>query len=806
MPDSDAAVTNENIAPTVGEGGALCQKCKKRPIEAPYVKCGDCRRVDRDSKKRKKERDAAVRMENDARAAKRAKPAPVRDDPELDNEEQSDVYASSSEDENSATYKSHQDLFSALRKQAHHAAEMKTSLDFTGNFSMPVNEHESDKERVQLTSRDVWKMTGYRFTVHDHWALKRGHRTRFFCSQDESSKKVSKPSQNPDAKWCETPGVTRFISINLRHTVPHVAYYDVSLPTEAADMIRDNIEWCTPSELSEVFWKCDKAQLPSAAKLLTEFPDEVDIFTPENVPEDVQILCWGMKKIVTRLTARIVEIAIDATYGTNTGSLELYGVLAEHNNAGFPLSYCLLSTASSVSIGKRKRALTAYGECLRDTYNIDAKFAHTDKDLAEIAMLKAVWNCKISQCWWHVSDAMGKHLKKAKLSTTPYNSMRAHTEFSFIDVAFVPPGKSDPTEFEGGILELNESSEETANPSRLTFVLPPSQHPSAPSAPVPPRLDASGIPLLRIPPLPRANGGDVEMEGDDGDEETESSRRQFCAAEKREPIMKMMKPHAFAHPLIPGYCHPSKEGIRYWAVKEMYDYCVEHDLREAWAYMWENWYRPGRWELWVHSAHPTIPRLRTTMICESHWRRIKRDFLHHLHTPRVDFLVWILITKLAPTYYCKLDNLFIDTGRYRELMSWRKTFKAEWRSAETRPVNKSREEDVYRPDPVRWVCTCPAFLVNRFLICKHLVQSVHRVPTRFFQQAKRNRTTPFWKHPDLVPLIMQANEQEPQTAPQQDSDGAGEGGGQAGDAQDNEDDDLIESDVTWLTRAATFDE
>ena len=107
-------------------------------------------------------------------------------------------------------------------------------------------------------------------------------------------------------------------------------------------MIRDNIEWCTPSELvkriqarfpsatanqigdawrsqSEVFWKRDKAQLPSAAKLLTEFPDEVDIFMPENVPEDVQILCWGMKKISTRLTARIVEIAIDATCKSEAG-------------------------------------------------------------------------------------------------------------------------------------------------------------------------------------------------------------------------------------------------------------------------------------------------------------------------------------------------------------------------------------------------------------------------------------------------------------------------------------------------------
>ncbi|KAJ6542145.1 hypothetical protein DFH09DRAFT_848348, partial [Mycena vulgaris] len=72
---------------------------------------------------------------------------------------------------------------------------------------------------------------------------------------------------------------------------------------------------------------------------------------------------------------------------------------------------------------------------------------------------------------------------------------------------------------------------------------------------------------------------------------------------------------------------------------------------EAWTYLWENWYRPGRWELWARSQHPEIPRLKPTMMVESHWRCIKHDFLHHFHKPRVDLLVWILVVKLAPRYY-----------------------------------------------------------------------------------------------------------------------------------------------------------
>ncbi|KAJ7194330.1 hypothetical protein GGX14DRAFT_339727, partial [Mycena pura] len=577
------------------------------------------------------------------------------------------------------TYSSHQNLFAALRAQAQRCAAEKKRLEFKGKFAMPVNPLETERERVQLTSRDVWKATGFRFTVHDNPKLKNGHRTRYYCSQDESSKKAPKPSQNPDAKPRETPGMVRFpcrgrltissrqkddstriVAINLRHAVHHVAYYDVSLPAEAADIIREHMEWCTPTELvkrvqtrfpsatanqigdawrslSEMYWKRDAAQLISASKLLTD----------RNIPAD----------------------------NTNARRLELYGILAEYDNAGFPLAYCLLSTASSIAIGKRKLALTAFGVCVRDTYGVNPEFAHTDKDMAEIGMLKAVWDPKVSQCWWHVNDAVGKRMKSSKVSTTPYNSIRAHADFSFIDISFVPHGKADPNEYEGGNLTEESApataSKETPNPSRLTIHLPPSQLPptsaAAPSAKDPPRLDATGIPVLRIPPLrsTSSTGGDVDVEMSDGEDAASGkTRRTFCPVIHRDCIPAMMKTHAFAHPLIPGYCFPSREAIKYWAVKQMYDFCVEHDLCEVWAYLWENWYRTGRWELWVRSVHPTIPRLRTTMICESHWRRIKHDFLHHFHSPRVDLLVWILVTKLAPTYYRKLDNLFIDTGRY----------------------------------------------------------------------------------------------------------------------------------------------
>jgi hypothetical protein len=73
-------------------------------------------------------------------------------------------------------------------------------------------------------------------------------------------------------------------------------------------------------------------------------------------------------------------------------------------------------------------------------------------------------------------------------------------------------------------------------------------------------------------------------------------KRTICIEDHRETIVDMMATHQCAHPLIPGYTHPSA-GVRYWAVQQMDEFCVKHDLREVWAYLWENWYRVGRWEL-----------------------------------------------------------------------------------------------------------------------------------------------------------------------------------------------------------------
>ena len=101
-----------------------------------------------------------------------------------------------------------------------------------------------------------------------------------------------------------------------------------------------------------------------------------------------------------------------------------------------------------------------------------------------------------------------------------------------------------------------------------------------------------------------------------------------------------------------------------------------------------------------------------------------------------------------------------DIGQFRELPSWRKDFKADWKKGMKKSVQEVLMKEKYHPDTEHFVCTCPQFVVSRFLICKHLVQSFQPVNPIFFLQVMQNRTTPFWSHPALIPLQTEGVEED----------------------------------------------
>ncbi|KAJ7436299.1 hypothetical protein B0H11DRAFT_1754960 [Mycena galericulata] len=620
-------------------------------------------------------------------------------------------------------------MFCALRD----AFDKESDVNFHGSYTISNDPLVSDKERVQLTIREIWKVSGYRFRVRDNRTMETGYKTRLWCCQDEDRKQKARPSTREGA----TPRDTHVIVVRLQHKMAHVHYYDVKMPADAIAMLRANIEWTTPvamvgkvqasfphvtaaqvhsawTTMSEILWKRDKNQLTSAGILLREYDHDVELF---DIPreEGVEQLCWAMKNIAGPLRGKIVEIGFDAT--SSLGNMTM----------------------------RRKKALTNWAKTLRDKYGIDIDFLHVDKDMAGIGMGKDTWPiAKIQLCWWHLDDAVETRLAKNKLSTTPYNAIRANAEFPFINITFTPSGRPDYQEYEGGRFDetfRNDPTAPTDLPPDTVFLRLKPLNAEPPTSSV--SSDASGSThtadtrdkenltpassnppaapslTIKLPARTQANAVNTA-------EPSHSETRVFCPPDLRKNIINMMETHFCAHPLIPGYAPPNPAGIKRWAVKQMYEHCVENNLPELWAYLWENWYRNGRWELWARAPHPQIPRLKTTMMVESHWRRIKRDFLHHFHMPRLDLLVWILVKKLAPTYYIKLDHYLVDTGRFRDLPSWRKDFKVAWKKALKTPITKD-------PDRLYRYNTQPANPL-------------------FFLEAKRNRTSPFWSHPSLIPL------------------------------------------------------
>ncbi|GAA5998954.1 hypothetical protein JCM11641_001451 [Rhodosporidiobolus odoratus] len=84
------------------------------------------------------------------------------------------------------------------------------------------------------------------------------------------------------------------------------------------------------------------------------------------------------------------------------------------------------------------------------------------------------------------------------------------------------------------------------------------------------------------------------------------------------------------------------------SAREMYQYCYQNDLRGAWGYLWNSWYRPGRWNLWARSTYHEIPVYRTTMGAEAFFGRLKNHFVGKQGRRDLLHIVEVLNHKTIP--------------------------------------------------------------------------------------------------------------------------------------------------------------
>ena len=219
---------------------------------------------------------------------------------------------------------------------------------------------------------------------------------------------------------------------------------------------------------------------------------------------------------------------------------------------------------------------------------------------------------------------------------------------------------------------------------------------------------------------------------------------EFCPFSHRLPIIQLLLKHFRLHPLLPerhGQPRNSEE-IYIDSVHEMYCHCRNNQLHEVWAYLWTNWYSPDKWELWAWSAYPhAIPRKRTTMVVEAMWRNFKRLVLHLYNRPRVDFATYALVTQALPLYRYKVTRVFYNPreGRAPALHGEQAPIKKAWLILRQKKLKGSYDTDYFL-----WTCSCGTQKYHPYLLCKHLVQSVHCPDPAWWATVLRYPTRPFY--------------------------------------------------------------
>ena len=91
-------------------------------------------------------------------------------------------------------------------------------------------------------------------------------------------------------------------------------------------------------------------------------------------------------------------------------------------------------------------------------------------------------------------------------------------------------------------------------------------------------------------------------------------------------------------------------------------------------------------------------------------------------------MTYIILKKLIPLQQRKFQQILSG----REILEWQKSIKAEWKKLLLR---KTDDLNTYNTDIEKWVCGCPYFLTNRFMICKYLVNLKGLVDVQMLNQS-----------------------------------------------------------------------
>lgn len=520
----------------------------------------------------------------------------------------------------------------------------------------------------------------------------------------------------------------------------------------------------------------------------------------------------------------ISVLTVTPAVNTNSAKYEVSVLMAEANGQGIPLGFFYhVSTDGTASVGAKSRALSCFLRYYAPKCP-NVKFTLSDKEIEEIKPLRAVFpGAKHISCSWHAVEAIKARLASDTLPGT-YEPRVAFQLHSFIDPTWAPGVVEDGRNAEvdlssGSVKPIREGDveaelEEAKQVRELLFVWFRTRISRPFKATTTTCRRAAFILVdktssIRIPIWPRPPAFQ------------KADLPEFCPKPFRAHILAMFRQHTNMHMAIP--CNADElhyltaEQIRESCVKDMYFYCFDNKLPQVWSYLWNNWYCPTKWVLWARSESDLISVLRTTMIVEGFWNGLKHTTLSAFRDPRLDLVTHLVITLVIPEVCTRLDY-HLDrrrVGRPKQLARWQEDFKAAWeeygRSDEARRTAKEaaitgkqkktkawreqqlawiredleREAGTYHTSIEDWTCSCPSYLISRFLLCKHLVRAADVIlaaqgkllTLRDYYELRRRREAPFYiipgVHVDASDVVIAAprdelvgdSDDEPETPP-----------------------------------------
>ncbi|KAJ8095385.1 hypothetical protein PM082_023155 [Marasmius tenuissimus] len=578
-------------------------------------------------------------------------------------------------------------------------------------------------------------------------------------------------------------------------------------------------EW---TRLSQHQWRLDEDQIISAIALIEKYTED---HTTESIPirelQGTSTVAFGFKEILDEVSEDTEEIAIDSTWKTNALGCELYAVIAERNGEAIPLAFMFTTHDETAPEGSKDLLLR---DLLKFTKSRcpNIIFTLSDKDTSEINTCRHVFSdAKHQLCYWHAIRYLEKRLTENRPPAS-YDPRKAHAIFKFIDPTWAP-GVTIGW-LEDGVHEEDAEEDRPTEPLKVRInVASLKAHLVATSAikedesnakieklqadlkvledelkaikygecepkPAAPTTIEQAVEKTCRPALLILRQGSREIKVWPSPPAMKGLKAlpQFCPPEHRPAIIEFFRRHLHLHETIPinesGRTRNSNE-IWTEATREMYRYCRENNLAQAWSYLWNRWYSPKQWVLWARAACKAIPRIKTTMIVESTWRALKRHDLPQFNRPRLDLVVHVVLRYLLPRVQRKIVDLkgLRRQGRSIPLSPWKREWRALWKNyakpdsqrgyeRELAELAKKQVTDIdraeleaelesdgqnerYYTSLEKWVCSCPSYLISRFLLCKHLVRKALGLkistPVLFFHSLRRNHYPPFYNLPGI---------------------------------------------------------